>query len=432
MSCSLSLSFSAARQAFINDIFSIARSAGGEARLVGGVVRNGLLARDKGCGFEPEQDLDVAVNLPVTVFAEAARQQGLRVLETGFAHGTVTVMANEQQAEVTQLRSDVDTDGRHATIRPTTNWQTDALRRDFTINALYLDAEGSVYDFVGGLKDLEQGYLRFVGEAARRLQEDHLRLLRALRFLACYPNLSMPERDQLALSQHVDLLPILSAERIAGELKQLMTGAAALPILRQASIIGVDRVLFGTIFSADILVHPVLQKLWGDLSFVQRLACCLPVGERAKAGRILKLSRAELRFLLSADQPADKFLVAGLLGPHWARSAYHLGDVGFLHALQAACSYKDADWNKTCTGKVIDQLSEQLRRIFFFQPPRCPVSGRDVIQHFRLSGPVVGACLDQLRQLWAETEFTATKTQLLTHANLKDFIDQNKSSDKDR
>ena len=99
MSGSLSLSFSAARQAFISDIFSIARSAGGEARLVGGVVRNGLLARHKGYGFDPEQDLDVAVSLPVTVFVEAARQQGLRVLETGLAHGTVTVMANEQQAE---------------------------------------------------------------------------------------------------------------------------------------------------------------------------------------------------------------------------------------------------------------------------------------------------------------------------------------------
>ena len=218
MSESLLLPFSAARQAFISDIFSLACSAGGEARLVGGVVRNGLLARDKGCAFEPEQDLDFAVSLPVTIFAEAARQKGLRVLETGLAHGTVTVMADAQQAEVTQLRSDIKTDGRHATIRPTTSWHTDALRRDFTINALYLDAEGTVHDLVGGIEDLRQGYLRFVGEAARRLEEDHLRLLRALRFLACYPNFSMPKTDQVALSHNVHLLPVLSAERVAGEL----------------------------------------------------------------------------------------------------------------------------------------------------------------------------------------------------------------------
>ncbi|MGB1614018.1 MAG: hypothetical protein ACPHCX_04530, partial [Candidatus Puniceispirillaceae bacterium] len=272
----------------------------------------------------------------------------------------------------------------------------------------------------------------FVGDAARRLQEDHLRLLRALRFLACYPNLSMPKTDQLALSQHVHLLPVLSAERIAGELKRLMAGAAALPILRQASIMGVDQILFGASFSADVLVHPVLEKIWGDLSFVQRLACCLPIGQRVKAGSILKLSRAELRFLSSADRPADRILVAGLLGQHWACSAYHLGDVSFLYALEAACSYQDADRPTTCSDLVIDQLSEKLRRIVFFQPPSCPVSGRDVEQHFGLSGPAVGACLDQLRQLWAETEFTATKTQLLAHADIKDFIDQDKSSDRDR
>ena len=174
------------------------------------------------------------------------------------------------------------------------------------------------------------------------------------------------------------------------------------------------------------------EKIWGDLSFVQRLACCLPVGQRVKAGTLLKLSRAELRFLSSADQPADRILVSGLLGPQWARSTYHLGDVSFLYALQAACSYQEADRATTCPDQIIDQLSEKLRQIIFFQPPSCPVSGRDVEQHFGLSGPAVGACLDQLRKLWAKTEFTATKTQLLAHADIRDFIDQNKSNDKDR
>ena len=199
MSALLSL-FPDARQAFISDIFRFARVAGGEARLVGGVVRNGLLARDKGVGFDVEQDLDFAVSLPIVRFAEVAQQKGLRVVETGLAHGTVTVMADGQSAEVTQLRSDLSTDGRHAKIQPTSDWQTDAKRRDFTINALYLDADGVIHDLVGGYSDLKVGCLRFVGDAARRLQEDHLRLLRALRFLACYPELSMPASDQKGVS----------------------------------------------------------------------------------------------------------------------------------------------------------------------------------------------------------------------------------------
>ena len=97
-------------------------------------------------------------------------------------------MAGSLSAEVTQLRSDVSTDGRHAKVQPTTDWRADAQRRDFTVNALYLDGDGVVHDLVGGLSDLQAGCLRFVGDAAQRLQEDHLRLLRALRFLSCYPN----------------------------------------------------------------------------------------------------------------------------------------------------------------------------------------------------------------------------------------------------
>jgi len=409
MSAPLTLSFSPARKAFISDIFALAYLAGGEARLVGGVVRNGLLARDKGAGFDAEQDLDIAVSLPITHFADAARQKGLRVLETGLVHGTVTVMADNQSAEVTQLRSDMSADGRHAKVKPTTDWHTDAQRRDFTINAIYLDAEGVVHDLVGGLSDLNAGCLRFVGDAARRLQEDHLRLLRALRFLACYPELSMPTEDQKALAEHAHLLPALSAERVTSELRRLMAGPAALTVLRQAANIGIDQILFGARFSTDMLASDMLAELWQDLSFAQRLACCLPAGIRASVAKRLKLRRVEQRFLVRADRPADSAITAGLLGPRWARSAYHLGDVAFLHALQEACSEHRNSWPD---HKTDDQVS-QLRHIVFFQPQDCPVSGRDVQQQLGLAGPSVGACLDYLGRLWAETDFTATKGQLL-------------------
>ena len=409
MSALLSL-FPDARQAFISDIFRFARVAGGEARLVGGVVRNGLLARDKGVGFDVEQDLDFAVSLPIVRFAEVAQQKGLRVVETGLAHGTVTVMADGQSAEVTQLRSDLSTDGRHAKIQPTSDWQTDAKRRDFTINALYLDADGVIHDLVGGYSDLKVGCLRFVGDAARRLQEDHLRLLRALRFLACYPELSMPASDQKALAAHINLLPALSAERVAAELRRLMDGPAALAVLCQAADTGIDEVLFGTHFSTVVLASELLAELWWDLSFAQRLACCLPQGMRALGAERLKLSRVEQRFLARADRLAGSAIKAELLGPHWARSAYYLGDVAFLHALQAAVySEHRGKWPAQNT----EDQAAQLRQIVSFQPPPCPISGRDVEQRLGLSGPAVGACLDHLGELWAETDFTATKDQLL-------------------
>ena len=426
MSALLSL-FPAARQAFINDIFSFARQAGGEARLVGGVVRNGLLARDKGVGFDAEQDLDFAVSLPVARFAEAALQKGLRVVETGLAHGTVTVMADGYSAEVTQLRSDTSTDGRHAKVQPTSDWQTDAKRRDFTINALYLDADGVLHDLVGGHSDLKAGCLRFVGDAARRLKEDHLRLLRALRFLACYPDLSMPTSDQKALAAHIHLLPALSAERVAAELLRLMAGPAALAVLCQTADMGIDQVLFGTHFSTAVLASELLAELWWDLSFAQRLACCLPPGTRALGAERLKLSRADQRFLARADKLADSAITVGLLGPHWSRSAYHLGDVAFLHALHAAVYSEHRDkWPVQNT----EEQAQHLRQIVSFQPPPCPISGRDVEQRLGLSGPAVGACLDHLGKLWAETDFKATKDQLLARlahrdSHQKEFDDKN-------
>ena len=420
MSAFLSLSLPPARQAFISDIFALARTAGGEARLVGGVVRNGLLAREKGVELDVEQDVDIAVNLPVTCFADAARQQGLRVLETGLAHGTVTVMAGSLSAEVTQLRSDVSTDGRHAKVQPTTDWRADAQRRDFTVNALYLDEDGVVHDLVGGLSDLQAGCLRFVGDAAQRLQEDHLRLLRALRFLACYPVLSMSASDQKMLSAHIHLLPALSAERIAAELRRLMAGPAALAVLCQAADMGIDQVLFGEQFNTDVLASELLAGFWRELGFAQRLACCLPEGMRALGAKRLKLSRAEQAFLVRADRLADSAVTAGLLGPNWARSAYHLGDVAFLHALQAACF----EHNKNMTSQQTKDQVAQLRQIVLFRPPACPVSGRDVEQRLGLSGPAVGACLDYLGKFWAETDFTATKDQLLARLACQNGLHQ--------
>ena len=155
-----------------------------------------------------------------------------------------------------------------------------------------------------------------------------------------------------------------------------------------------------------MLASELLAELWWDLSFAQRLACCLPQGMRALGAERLKLSRVEQRFLARADRLAGSAIKAELLGPHWARSAYYLGDVAFLHALQAAVySEHRGKWPAQNT----EDQAAQLRQIVSFQPPPCPISGRDVEQRLGLSGPAVGACLDHLGELWAETGFHSDK-----------------------
>ncbi|MGH7077123.1 MAG: CCA tRNA nucleotidyltransferase, partial [Acetobacteraceae bacterium] len=148
-----------------------------EARIVGGAVRDTLLAR-------PVSDIDLATSMPPERVAAALRRAGLRTVPTGLSHGTVTAVGQGKNFEITTLRQDIETDGRHAEVAFTTSWQADASRRDFTLNALYLTPAGAVFDYYGGIADLIAGRLRFVGRPEQRIAEDRLRVLRYFRFFA--------------------------------------------------------------------------------------------------------------------------------------------------------------------------------------------------------------------------------------------------------
>ncbi len=151
----------------------------GNARFAGGPVRDALLGRSI-------IDIDLATPLPPEDVMRRLAAQGIAVVPTGLAHGTVTAVIAERHFEITTLRRDIETYGRHARVEFTADWAADARRRDFTMNALYLDAEGAVFDHVGGLADLRAGRVRFVGDARQRIREDVLRLLRFYRFSAHY------------------------------------------------------------------------------------------------------------------------------------------------------------------------------------------------------------------------------------------------------
>jgi poly(A) polymerase/tRNA nucleotidyltransferase (CCA-adding enzyme) len=185
------------------------------ARAVGGAVRDTLAGR-------PVQDVDIGVPLPPEAVAPRLAAAGLRLFETGLAHGTLTAVKDGERVEVTSLRRDVVTDGRHAEVAWTTDWREDAARRDFTINALSLAADGRLWDYFGGRADLALGRVRFVGDAATRIAEDYLRALRFFRFQARY---GRGEPDAAALAAIRDAVPglsRLSAERVWSEWKRLL------------------------------------------------------------------------------------------------------------------------------------------------------------------------------------------------------------------
>src|SRR5690349_12187650 len=213
------------------------QAAGIEARFVGGCVRDALLGH-------PSADIDLATPARPEDIIAALENAGSKAVPTGIAHGTVTAVVNAPGAaarhfEITTLRRDVETYGRHAKVAFDADWAEDAARRDFTINAIYLDPDGTLHDPVGGLADLAAHRVRFVGEAAKRIAEDVLRVLRYYRFEARFGGGPGDTAARAACRAAVPLLPKLSAERVARELMRLLAVPNPVPTLRMMADDGV-------------------------------------------------------------------------------------------------------------------------------------------------------------------------------------------------
>ena len=395
-------------------VFHLARVCGGEARVVGGAIRGLYLGTIDAHAAklprpdlsipkpsEPFPDIDVAISVPIMEFAKAARNAGLAVYETGLSHGTVTVRESDSKIEVTQLRTDHNEDGRHARIEPTKSWQADAERRDFTMNALYMDEGGNLYDPVGGLADVKEGRLRFIGEARKRLAEDYLRFLRALRFRAQYPNLWMADSDRAALVDALEGLASLSAERIATELRKLCEGAGAEAMIAEMSALGVDKALFGTGFVLAETQMEKVRALWPILNFTEHLALILGRGQRVKAAERLKLNRRDIQQAKRLEEiwPEDQLSLLGT--DAWQRAVYTLSpDAIFAYAEAVLAGFVRSD-------------DERLRHIDSFQLPRFPVKGKDIKTAFCLSGSEIGAKLAELEAMWVASNFKLTSKELL-------------------
>lgn len=345
------------------------------ARLVGGCVRD-MLAN------HAVADIDLATpETPDQVLA-AVEAAGLRALPTGLAHGTITALSAGRGFEITTLRRDVRTDGRHAQVAWTQDWREDAARRDFTINAMSLDQAGTLHDYFGGATDLAEGRVRFVGDAAVRIAEDYLRILRFFRFFARYGR-GAPDAEAVhAIARSTDGLARLSPERIWSELKRILSipdPMQAIVLMQQLGVLpavlpeAADAARLGRVIAAAVPPDPILRlaALTGEASGAEALAARLRFST-AEGDRLLALLRgpippnaaddATLRRLL-ADEPAP--ILAGRL---------------ILAGAPAA-------------------LRERLLAL---EPPTFPLAGRDVLALGLPAGPAVGDMLVQVRRWWLD------------------------------
>lgn len=375
---------------------------GDEVRVVGGAVRNWLAGM-------PPGDLDLATTaLPHEVVArvEAA---GFRAVPTGIEHGTVTVVAEGAGCEVTTLRRDVETDGRRARVSFGRDWQADAARRDFTINAMSLSSDGRLHDYFGGRDDLERGRVRFIGEAIQRVREDRLRILRLFRFHAVYGRGAV-DREALhaAIAERAGLA-LLSRERIRAEILKLLAAERAAEVLQVMADAGLlDRILGGVPLCAGVARLAAIEAALGRPADPALRLAALAVLVREDAQRLrerLALSNEELRRLDGVGH-GWRQAEAGL-EPGPAKALLHaVGSRGYRDRLMVAFARSGADaadpgWRTALA------LPERWR------PPVFPVTGEMLLAHGVPAGPDLGARLARLRQLWVAADFPTDRGAVL-------------------
>ena len=208
-----------------------------EIRYVGGCVRKVIKK-------ENVDDIDLATNLTPLEVCEALKNKQISYYETGIEHGTITATIDEYKYEITSLRKDVSTDGRHAEVEFSLDWKEDASRRDFTINSIYADGDGNLFDPFNGKKDLEDGYINFIGNAEKRIQEDYLRILRYLRFYLNYSNHEHQPEIIKNIKKNIDGISNISSERLIDELKKITSSNGFLKLFKDKESLELIEIIF--------------------------------------------------------------------------------------------------------------------------------------------------------------------------------------------
>ncbi len=371
-------------------VLAVLNTGGGETRVVGGAVRNALLR-------VPISDVDLATTLEPRDVVQLAKGAGFGVHPSGIEHGTVTVVNRAAAFEVTTLRRDVETNGRHARVIFTKSFKEDALRRDFTINALSCNAKGEVFDYTNGYADILKHNIRFVGKPATRITEDYLRILRFFRFHSVYATGGV-DKDALAACTRLRKgLQKISVERIRQELIKLLVAPRAAETLKVMAKSGILRLILP--YTEE---WRVLKRLPSDA--VLRLFVLAQKPDELKD--LLRLSREEgARIATLVNAPA---ITPALREKERRAMLYVLGPEQWRSAVQLSFARSRAKVGDRAWAKLL-RLAEQ------WQAPQFPLNGDDLLRKGHVAGPFIGEFLQRAEDYWIAGNFVANKGDLLAY-----------------
>lgn len=395
------------QDASFHAVFQALTHEGIELRAVGGCVRDTLMQRNV-------HDIDACTPSPPETVLHALTRAGIRAIPTGIQHGTITAHSYGKNIEITTLRHDIRCDGRHAQVQFTHHWDEDALRRDFTINALSMDAEGTIYDYTTGLEDITRHRIRFIGDPHQRITEDYLRILRFFRFFATHGQPSSPLDDAAlhACQRYQHHLHQLSAERIQQEMLKLLGAPHPLASILTLHQLGIDATVCAFTWD-EAAIHTALPTLlaWEErfgqspnpLLRLALLTAHAPIEQRLALMKYWKCSNTyQKMFAIICNAPQttphspqsikplirryDKDIAALLIGRDMA-----------LHA-----SIHD-----------IETCQEAIQLCHSWAVPMLPITGDDLLSRGFTAGHALGNTLKELEHLWETSDYTLSKEELL-------------------
>lgn len=384
----------------------------GEVRFVGGAVRDAILEKNI-------TDIDMATTHLPDDCTKLLEKQGVKVIPTGIKHGTVTAVINHRKFEITTLRKDVECYGRHAQVEFTDNWKEDAARRDFTINAMSMDDDGNIYDYFGGMDDLREGIIRFVGESKKRIEEDYLRILRLFRFHAYYGKKDIDERQIKSVEELSLNLKSISGERVQSEMFKILSAPDPVYVLEIMNDTGVfEPVLEGISNPINLsMVRDMVSINHGTGNAILILAVIL-YDNGAEEQQLMnisdkwRLSNDDKKRLMTISFP--KYNISSEISVKEQKKAMRkLGEYFSDSVLwQWAVELKNSPDKKAAINSYFKHI---LSLYESWQSPQFPLRGEDIIKIGKKEGEEIGNLLKKAEEYWESEDYKPTKQNLLNY-----------------
>ena len=377
-------------------------SENSEVRYVGGCIR-------KIINNEIVDDIDLATNLNPNETCEALRKEQINFYETGIKHGTITAIIDEQKYEITSLRKDIKTDGRHADVEFSRDWKEDASRRDFSINSIYSDMEGNLFDPYNGKKDLENGVINFVGDAEKRIKEDYLRILRYIRFYLNYSKQNHDIEIIRAIKRNIGGVSKISAERLLDELKKLVKSNNFLKLFSDEDCLELINIIFPQLKKLDRLkkLNSYALENFNKIDFIFLIALVIIDGTDNTEYFFYKfnISKKDQKRIKTIDLfYRDKINIKSFNEKNLNKILYFSGKQAVIDIV---------NFKLFISNKVEKNLIKIIEIFKNKKIPNMPVGANLLMSKYNIpEGRSLGIKLRKLEETWIENDFIITDKQI--------------------